>query len=695
MGCSASLFDTPLPNPKTVNRCSDGVGDILESTDTRICYAIIENTVGNGPGSSKRESDRYILDNFCASIGSENEWEAYEDNGSGCCTISGGRFKGVRLRDGEPCKGECDGNLVSGGLDGATLLGGFVAKNGDCIRKRFTANPEVCCFLDNDCATTDFDDPCFETPFKERTCDPKYRDLGASSCLEKIKPFCTGEEKFLGQQNWWDLWVKGISVDVNSSSSHQYVAGPSRFVNPDFNIDPNDEETKRFMEQPCLRALARAISRDDQFCTWDSIKSLDIRRGNYDVEGLKWAQDVVNAIFDRYIREYGTFIGGITGSGKQVPGMVDVFYEICQKFPVLCADPLRAVCENLTSEELVETPEADKWCGCYMPDVEYEKYTNQFGINRECTPFCNSENVIPLTDPDGYEIQCLTDICIIDNLRLNFIRNRGGNSANFSLLCGGCGGNNVNKEIGSDGNFNTSRDTIVGIYSNTIFDQEVCSMLSPTNPFAAIFNGGETVTVTMVGENQNEINVTLGLNVNGIGDSQLNQYSLVFVSASIIDSGYRFMNGEQLTIKNLTPPLSCNLFAITVDINYQDTDRTTKNLIRRKETVGGQCTCILDGSTISIVDSQFGNLNLVQNCGSNFCQDDDGNEIPCASNSIIDNDNYYPPPEAIHFTSEMAREKRYNLIALVMLGILILSFLVAIGVSIGRSNAGKTSVGKK
>lgn len=675
--CPGAYQNVQYPNPKDpkLNKCSDALGDILTGKETRICIGLDDINTG---GEAQF---------FCKSIGSGEEWiPAPISKRKQCCTSQGGKMDGVLVVDNlDDCIGKCDGSW----LRSANTL------TGACQRIKFTADPTVCCFLDNDCVFQDptIKDRCWQTDLRDRTCDPKNRDLSSQNCLEKILPYCTGDQLFLGQENWWDLWVEDTEVDINSDEVRRISPGSvsSKFTPKNFNPNPNRSQIERRMKQPCLRALARAISGDQQFCTWDQLKTLEFRRGNYDPEGLAWAQKVVNSIFSKYNSEFGSFVGGVNRDGKQIDSMIDVFKEICTKFPVLCQAPLKDVCQNITVDDIVggNVPNADVWCGCYMPENQYQKYTDLFQVNRECTPFCNTDLAIPLVDADGYQKYCLTNVCIIDDLKLNFVRDRitGGKPETFSLLCGGCGNSSVKTDINSGGNFNTQRDTIVGIFSEDIFDTQVCTQRSKGRPpeFASIFGatGSSQATVVAVGENNNRIKVTLRLNGVVIGGDYTVEYSISFVSAQIINPNTLFTNGEKIIFEN--HPLDCDIFAITVDTNATNQDRSATNVFRNHEVVQNQCTCILEDSTINIIDSQFKNFNLTQNCGKSTCTDKDGNAIPCASDSSAQNNNYYSENDAVRWAKNNAKKSKYDGIGLILFGILILFIIVAIGIGLGTS----------
>lgn len=656
--CESKFKNMKQPNAKdpSVNKCSDSLGDIIGADVTRICY---QHPYQQDPGQPGP------IINYCADIGWGDEW-AWQDDGNDvwCCQWN----DTILTFDPNSCNGCCDG---------CATLANSSGSGGRCKRIAFTAEPVVCCFLDDDCV---FQDPtiqnrCWETNFKDRTCDPVYRDLSGDSCLDLVEPYCTGEKLFLGQENWWDLWVEEVEVDINSDNSK------------------TDVKRQRKMKQPCLRALARAISKDQQFCTWDTLKTIEFRRGNFDPGGLDWAQNVVDKIFDRYTQEFGSFVGGINRDGKQIDNMLDVFQEICTKFPILCQKPLKDACQNVTVDDIVNgtVPRADLWCGCYMPDNQYEKYTNLFQVNRECTPFCNTDQAIPLVDADGYQLYCLTNVCIIDDLKLNFVRDRirGGSDEKFSLLCGGCGNSSVKTSIQGVRDLNTSRDTITGFYSIDLFDTQICTRKSVGRPpeFVKIFGNTNTqVTTTMIGSKAgNKIDVTVKLNGTQIGNDNEIQYGIQFVSAKVTNPSGRFTNAEPISFEG-DPISDCDIYAITVNANANGNDpQSTGGVVRRHEVIENQCTCILEDSTISIVDSEFRNFNLTQNCGTPKCTDKSGKPIPCASSSTDYNQNYYTEPQALKWAQNNKKQQKFNTVGIILLCILALFLILAIGISLGTS----------
>ena len=560
-----------------------------------------------------------------------------------------------------------------------------------CKRVKFSADPKLCCFLDSDCPRNKIEAPCFQSPLKQKTCAPQYRNLSSSSCLDEIKDYCTGEKLFKFQKNWWDLWT----TTVNLNEDDNFYRGNSSFIPEGYN-EEDIEGQERFLEKPCKRAIMRALTKDNQFCSIDDINQIEYRRGNFDAEGLKWAQEVFNTVIDRYQNEFGSFIGKISGKGEVNDELINTFYEICSKFPILCERSLKNFCATVTPETIEIEDDSSLWCGCYMPDSAYEKYTNSYGIKRECTPFCNTDNTIPLVDADGYEKQCLADICIIDDLKLNFIRNKISGDATFRQVCGGCGGGNVKREIIGEGDFNTESNQIIGIYSDSVFEAAVCKKISPTssNPYQKYFGENERITVTATGENENKTEIVIGLRAIPIGNGLKSEFSLYFVESKIIDPESFFTNGEKITLDygETRIEIGCNIYAITVSYSYQEgSEKSTDTLFRYNEVVSNRCTCVIENSSVGVIDSEFRNLNLVQNCGTNICYED-GKEIPCATlDSDVNFEDYVPPLEAIERTDKLFLEKRVSVTGIALGSIALFFMVVSIIYLLVRISKSKSS----
>jgi hypothetical protein len=320
-------------------------------------------------------------------------------------------------------------------IDGVRIL---------CERNAYAADPVVCCFLDNDCADQNKNiQSCFQTTNKRRTCHPQYRNLKSKSCLDVIKPYCMGDKLFAGQSHWMEMWIPNSQVDVNSGQDGIAT------------VEQADGSTQRMMKQPCLRALARAVYNDSGgVCTWEQFTNLDSFQGVLDPFGLDWAEDVLESIFSKYIKEFGSPIGAINQDGYiQSSAFLDFYWNLCKTFPAICQRSLSNFCSKIKVEDLLERPEAIKWCGCYMTDDQYEVY-EKFSINRECTPYCNMKGNIPVVDENDFTTKvCTQTTCIIDDVSIKMANIINPDGFNFNQLCNSCGGSEISKIFtGSDSN---------------------------------------------------------------------------------------------------------------------------------------------------------------------------------------------------------------------------------------------------
>jgi hypothetical protein len=162
--------------------------------------------------------------------------------------------------------------------------------------------------------------------------------------------------------------------------------------------------------------------------------------------GVDWARKTLNTVVGKIKSTYNQSI--ITPPNLQVNApFFGWLYNVCASYPYLCKDFLETECSNVTQEILDDSPGARNWCGCYLPSEFYDKYTNDF-INVECTPYCNSSSVIPLSQADGTAPQfCEQSVCIIDDVAINLAKTEfegNGGSINFNQVCGSCGSNYQN-----------------------------------------------------------------------------------------------------------------------------------------------------------------------------------------------------------------------------------------------------------
>ena len=187
----------------------------------------------------------------------------------------------------------------------------------------------------------------------------------------------------------------------------------------------NKIKKPKIQKAPCLTAIARSISTDSNVHTWEDLTKISLVKGSIHPAGLTWSKTLVGELYDKYVSEYGSFIGSINKSGYTKSDKIkEVFGTICGNFPLLCDDILRKACSGVTKEQFIYLePDAQSWCGCYMNDDQYKKY-NDLGIKTECTPTCNAEGTIPTVDINYVPKTCNDTVCLIDDINLNIVNSK-------------------------------------------------------------------------------------------------------------------------------------------------------------------------------------------------------------------------------------------------------------------------------
>lgn len=730
-GCK-QFHNSPMPNPRNPNKnkCTiyegdydpsdpskntvQGTGDFVVSD---VCYPegnTIDNVKGDGGDYCHRVSD--IVDG-------NYEWEY------------GGRVKkgdggGCEYNDSHPSSGQLlYGNyhppLKARCCRGSCMIAGEKIK---CKRNGYLGDPVVCCFLDNECQNElNFEDSCFQTVNKRRTCSPQYRNLKNQKCLDLIKPYCSGDKLFAGQSHWTELWIPDSSVDINSGQI-------------DATKEDSDGSKKRLMKQPCLRALARAVYNDSgDVCTWEQFEKLDTFQGLIDGPGLSWAQDVLEAILQKYISEFGSPIGSINQDAYiQSSNFINFYWNLCKTFPLICKKSLSNFCSKTTVDDLISEPASVKWCGCYMPQAQYEKY-EKYSVNRECTPYCNIEGNIPLVDADNVNKICTQTVCIMDEEVIKLSQVLSPDGINFNQVCNSCGGTKTNREFdGINGDINiTVKNTNFIInnnsahkdwaftqfipnsskiefwykkkYDNAVTDKDgalYVRISGSSSRYPLVIPNVATLTYAKKTYTLNNIEGTLYyiIGIKTLYYENPKNILFAFVNSGnsldvkwVIDSyitSFEDNNNKDPTYTISPIPGSTKNFDLGTITNkewgnFSDSGKGTismynpsgeqksiiENNVRQDnvENISNTCQCITDGTTIDILDSTVKSLNIKQNCGGTQCFDKKGNTIDCGSISdkIIDS----VKNSIDDFGKELLRDKR-ALILEILIGITVLLFLV-------------------
>lgn len=252
-----------------------------------------------------------------------------------------------------------------------------------CKRKRYTGDPVTCCLQNYD--TIKEPGLCYSDPERQNTCAPEYRSWTSTGCFTPLIDYCSGADLPIGDTSWFDRWMGEGAI--------------------------------------CLGALNANINTQ-------TISSIS-----------QFAQPLIERVLSRY-RAEGYHIGSLPGQKTYSPLQDYLYANVCGPTSgtgFLCVSGLNESCSIYNMEDMGTNFSAANWCGCYLPDEEYERYINLYQINKECTPPCARIGSIPLYESFTTTRRCTQNVCIIDNLTIELANsNIGSNSTNIQQICGGC-----------------------------------------------------------------------------------------------------------------------------------------------------------------------------------------------------------------------------------------------------------------
>lgn len=308
----------------------------------------------------------------------------------------------------------------------------------DCTRKFRRGLSLSCCFRDQACSGINNVDPltvCYDSDSTERSCPLNATDMASSTCQGLVLPLCSNPNNDPTNQ-WRANWLTNRTVTqlADPATTGGRLTEELSYTTPANPI--------------CLHTLYRNVYGVNGYgCNGTAPPTLATGiQAIPTADGLAFGQQMVQDLFNTYIAAGGNIFANEGQQGDTE--MNDLLWGICSTIPGVCTTSLQQICSTVTTQDLIDNPEYQRWCSCYMPDFEYAKYTDLYGISKQCTPQCNQRNVIPLTNQTGIQIAlCQQSTCVIDNVSIDLYQSKVGTAGsgaglNFSQICGSCGGGN-------------------------------------------------------------------------------------------------------------------------------------------------------------------------------------------------------------------------------------------------------------
>ena len=393
MSCCGQNYDWYV-----ANECNDKVTDEINGANSKRNFC----TYSVNESSQIQDKANIFRTQFCNSIGTGNvddtsgEWIVSSKKDS--CKANNAEYR--TIWDPSGCSaGECCGTI--------TADCPYAGNSGGCKRKGFLADPLTCCFRDYvGCNHIDIN-YCFENSTQKYTCDPNYRNQSGPGCQDRLTQYCLG-------------------VGDYPASTQEFI---NRWLSSTVNYDGV------VYDKPCYYAVYRNMfTPDSTGCVKPAVYT-----GVVDNYGFIYAQNLVNAMIQKYLDNGGNLAA--TESSEYNTQLNSMIWDICSNNPGLCQNSLFKYCATVNTTIIQQNPQLESWCGCYMPAEQYSKYTELYGIQRQCTPTCNMSGTIALQSNDGVSKKtCSQSTCVIDDVSINIANSMVGynEGINFTQLCNSC-----------------------------------------------------------------------------------------------------------------------------------------------------------------------------------------------------------------------------------------------------------------
>ena len=107
----------------------------------------------------------------------------------------------------------------------------------------------------------------------DRELIPSFRDLSSNFCRDIIFDYCSGDELLPTQNDWLEMWLEDSFVEINSKMIVSNLQTTSSIYNDSEDINLRGLKYPLKQKQPCLRAIARAVS-TSKVCSFEDLQNL-------------------------------------------------------------------------------------------------------------------------------------------------------------------------------------------------------------------------------------------------------------------------------------------------------------------------------------------------------------------------------------------------------------------------------------
>ena len=309
-----------------------------------------------------------------------------------------------------------------------------------CERNSFHGDPIQCCMNNYSCNNSN--NLCFSDNDNKNTCDPSNRYLYGEGCEDHIIDFCSGADVANNDPSWLSRWKKnGFCTNI---------VGEKLFLN---------------MDGDKCNVIVPTGSPGAKACGF-------IYPSNFNSEGYYWAKKLMVKVFNKYENIDRSF-----GYSKEFED--NIFNEVCCPYSGVCESSLYNLCKNFTPNDIAYDPRLSRWCGCFLPISQYESYSDNYNISKECTPTCNNYNAIPNAGINNEPVVCQQNVCIIDDITINLV-NSSASEIDLNQMCGGCTQGECSCVISGE-NIDINNTNIQGriVAASQICGRVTCQVLNP------------------------------------------------------------------------------------------------------------------------------------------------------------------------------------------------------------------------